>query len=73
MARHKKSASTFRLIRQLFHLDKVKLIKSEVSDNCIVFIYLDEFGLLQTTFLLEVNENERDVWVTAIEKAKVSE
>lgn len=70
MARHKKSASTFRLIRQLFHLDKVKLIKSEVSDNCIVFIYLDEFGLLQTTFLLEVNENERDVWVAAIEKAK---
>jgi len=67
----KRSTNQLQIIRQLFFLDKITLVKSQSSSDGIVFIYLDEYGLLASTFMLEVSENERDTWIATIERAKV--
>ena len=42
LARTRRSTNKLTIIRQLYFLDKVKLLKSQSSDTAIVFIYLDE-------------------------------
>lgn len=73
LAKQKRSTGQLHIIRQLFFLDKITLVKSQSSHSGIVFIYLDEYGLLATTFMLDVNEDERETWIATIERAKVIE
>ncbi|XP_047139178.1 pleckstrin homology domain-containing family G member 5 isoform X2 [Hydra vulgaris] len=69
IAKIKKATNKLHVVKQLFYLDKIKLIKSESQSQTIVFIYLDESGLLATAFLLECLN--RDIWINTIERAKV--
>lgn len=48
----------------------MKLLKSQSSETGIVFIYLDEAGLLATTFVLEVSNSDRDIMASERERKK---
>lgn len=65
-----KHNSTYQIVNHLYHLDKVDVIKSKRDNNVVVFLYLDELGLLAETFSVELHPNHFDEWICILKKAQ---
>ena len=63
-----KRGEKFRIVRQPYCLSKVVL---HILAGSLLFIYLNEYGVMATAFTLLLNPNEQSKWLQAIEKAKV--
>lgn len=71
ITRRRNSTKKLLIVKQLFFLDRIRFIKSEISNTSIVFLYLDEHGLLASSLMLEMPEKKKDGWLQSLEKAKV--
>lgn len=61
----------YKIMSELYFLDKLYLLKSQESKNVVVLMYLDAFGLLASTFSFEIHVNEVDSWVALVKRAKL--
>ncbi|XP_066934497.1 pleckstrin homology domain-containing family G member 5-like isoform X2 [Clytia hemisphaerica] len=69
-SRRRSSSKKLVVAKQLHFLDKVQFHKSEVSATSLVVIYLDEYGMLANSMMIEMTEESRDVWIEAVSKAQ---
>ena len=72
-SRRRSSSKKLVVVKQLHFLDKVQFHKSEVSSTSLVVIYLDEYGMLANSMMIEMTEESRDTWMEAVSKAQVED
>ncbi|XP_065656023.1 pleckstrin homology domain-containing family G member 5 isoform X5 [Hydra vulgaris] len=67
MTKPKRGGEKYRIVRQPYCLSKVVL---HVLAGSLLFVYLNEYGVMSTAFTLLLNPNEQSKWIEAIDKAK---
>ncbi|XP_065679517.1 pleckstrin homology domain-containing family G member 5 isoform X2 [Hydra vulgaris] len=68
MTKPKRGGEKYRIVRQPYCLSKVVL---HVLAGSLLFVYLNEYGVMSTAFTLLLNPNEQSKWIEAIDKAKI--
>jgi len=71
IAKLKRNIDKFRIIRQPFRLNKV-IIRPLKDAGSHLFIYLNEYGVLANSFVLQINPTEQAQWLNMIEKTKAA-
>ncbi|XP_002160739.3 pleckstrin homology domain-containing family G member 5 isoform X1 [Hydra vulgaris] len=65
----KKKIDRYRIIRPPYRLNKI-VIRDIKDSNSILFVYLNEYGVLSTAFILQTSVGEQEKWKTAVLDAK---